>query len=249
MSEHLPELYTSLADWFHLLTRPEEYAQEAAYFRDLLLSTSRIPVKSVLELGCGGGNNASHLKQHFQLTLTDLSAQMLHLSSSINPDCEHIQGDMRTLRLGRLFDAVFIHDAICYMTNLPDLREAIETAFVHCRQGGVSIFAPDFTRETFQEATSHGGHDGQQRSLRYLEWTWDPEPQDDTYLVDFAYLLRDEKGEVRAISDRHRLGLFSRATWLETIQGVGFEARAVPYPLNDATQETAEIYLGIKPAD
>ena len=32
------------------------------------------------------------------------------MSRSINPECEHVQGDMRTLRLGREFDAVFVHD-------------------------------------------------------------------------------------------------------------------------------------------
>lgn len=40
---------------------------------------------------------------------------------------------MRTVRLGRTFDAVFVHDAVDYMTSEDDLRHVIETAFVHCR--------------------------------------------------------------------------------------------------------------------
>lgn len=58
---------------------------------------------------------------------------MLDLSKKSNPECEHILGDMRTLRLNRTFDAVFVHDAICYMRTREDLRAAIETAFVHLR--------------------------------------------------------------------------------------------------------------------
>jgi len=246
MSTTQPELYTSLAGWFHLLTRPEDYAEEAQFFGELFKSATRIPVKTILELGSGGGNNASHLKQHFTLTLTDLSPQMLDLSRSINPQCEHIQGDMRTLRLGRTFDAVFIHDAICYMTSLDDLKKAIETAYVHCQPGGAAVIAPDFTRESFQPGTDHGGYDGDSRSLRYLEWTWDPDPADDTYLTDFAYLLRDETGEVSMKSDRHVLGLFSRSQWLETIAAAGFLPRAVPYPLNEIALGTAEVFLGVK---
>ena len=42
---------------------------------------------------------------------------MLELSRTLNPDCEHLEGDMRTLRLGRTFDAVLIHDAVMYMTD------------------------------------------------------------------------------------------------------------------------------------
>jgi len=35
---------------------------------------------------------------------------MLELSRTINPELEHLVGDMRTIRLGRTFDAVLIHD-------------------------------------------------------------------------------------------------------------------------------------------
>ena len=54
---------------------------------------------------------ASHYKQRVAATLTDLSPEMLRLSQSLNPDCEHVQGDMRTVRLGQEFDAVLVHDA------------------------------------------------------------------------------------------------------------------------------------------
>ena len=73
--------------------------------------------RTLLELGSGGGNNASHLKTRFDCTLTDISPEMLALSRSLNPECEHLEGDMRTLRLGREFDVVFIHDAISYLTT------------------------------------------------------------------------------------------------------------------------------------
>jgi SAM-dependent methyltransferase len=187
-----PRLYGDLASWFHLLTSPEEYAEEAEIYRQLLVGAADEPIRTVLELGSGGGNNASHLKRHFDMTLTDLSAEMLELSGTLNPECDHAEGDMRTMRLGREFDAVFVHDAIDYMTTTDDLRAAMETAFVHCRPGGVALFVPDFVRERFEPRTSHGGNDGPTRALRYLEWDWDPDPEDDTYVVDFAVLLREE---------------------------------------------------------
>jgi len=67
------------------------------------------------------------------MTLVDRSPEMLTVSRALNPDCEHIEGDMRTVRLGRVFDAVLIHDPIMYMTTEPDLRSAMATAFAHCR--------------------------------------------------------------------------------------------------------------------
>src|SRR5918992_1802932 len=210
-----PHMYRDFARWFHLLTPPEEYEVEAAFYSRVLTESALLPVQTILELGSGGGNNASHLKQRFQLTLVDLSDEMLELSRSINPECEHIMGDMRTLRLGRLFDAVFVHDAIVYMTSEADLRAAIRTAFEHCRAGGAALFAPDHVRETLTVTTDHGGSDGDEWSLRYLEWTWDPDPRDDAYLVDYAFLLRAADGTVTVVHDRHVEGLFPRARWLE----------------------------------
>jgi len=111
MNENLPLLYGELADWWHILSAPEDYAEEANIYQGILQSACTSPPKTVLELGSGGGNNGSHLKKAFQMTLVDLSPEMMRVSKGLNPDCEHIQGDMRTIRLGREFDAVFIHDA------------------------------------------------------------------------------------------------------------------------------------------
>ncbi len=168
--------YGDLATWWPLISPPEEYAEEAAYAATLLRSASS-PVHEVLELGSGGGHNAVHLKAHFAMTLVDLSEEMLDVSRRLNPECDHRMGDMRSVRLGRGFDCVFVHDAIDYMTTEADLRQAIETAFVHCRPGGVAVFGPDHTKETFEEPTDHGGSDGDGgRGVRYLEWSWDPNP-------------------------------------------------------------------------
>lgn len=239
-------LYTDLASWFHLLTAPEDYSEEAAFYWKVIRSACSSPPRTLLELGSGGGNNASYLKAHCQLTLVDLSPQMLGLSQSINPECEHIAGDMRSIRLGRVFDAVFIHDAISYMLTEVDLAQAIQSAFVHCRPGGVALFAPDYVRETFRSATSHGGHDSGGRGMRYLEWTWDPDPDDSTYLVDFAYLLRDESGETRVETDRHQLGLFARVDWIRIISNVGFEPRAIPFEHSEV-EPGSEVFLGLRP--
>src|SRR2546427_2935180 len=219
-----PLIYSDLAGWFHLLTAPEEYAEEAEIYRRLFLETVDPPPKTVLELASGGGTNASHLKRHFAMPLTDRSPQMLEISRRINPDLPHIEGDMRTLRLGREFDAVFVHDAVVYMLTEEDLRAAMETAFVHCRRGGVAVFVPDHLRDNLRPSTDHGGEDGEDgRALRYLEWTYDPDPNDTTYTVDYAYLLREPDGSVRVEHDRHIEGLFSRDTWLRLLREAGFQ--------------------------
>lgn len=241
----LPSLYNELAGWFHLLTAPEEYADEAADYRDAFLSNSTDRPRTLLELGSGGGNNAFHLKRDFECTLSDISPAMLEMSRKINPECEHVVGDMRTLRLEREFDAVFVHDAIMYLTTEDDLRRVMETAFIHCRPGGVAVFAPDCFRETFQPGTDHGGHDGDGRALRYLEWTWDPDPADTTCVVDFAYLLMESGREPRVVHDRHVFGVFPRSTWVRLLEEAGFEVR--PASRTEGDGKRYEIFVAIRP--
>jgi ubiquinone/menaquinone biosynthesis C-methylase UbiE len=225
-----PKLYGELASWFHLLSSPGDYAEEADFAHSLLAEPARTIPATLLELGSGGGNNASHLKAHFKMTLVDVSDGMLDLSRSLNPECEHTQGDMKSLRLGRVFDAVFIHDAIMYMTTQDDLSRALETARCHCKPGGVALFMPDVIQETFVSLTTHGGHDsttGDGRSIRYIEWTFDPDPSDNTYTVDFAYLLREAQGPVRVVHDTHVFGIFPRDIWLRLLKDARFDGRCV----------------------
>lgn len=228
MGTMTPRLYADLASWWPLLSAPEDYAEEAATWLTLLKDTGDVPARTLLELGSGGGNNASFLKQHFEMTLVDLSEGMQAHSRRLNPECEHHIGDMRTFRIDRTFDRVFIHDAICYMTTLEDLTRALDTAFVHLRPGGGLLVVPDAVRETFAAGTEHGGYDGPDRALRYLEWTWDPDPADSTYTVDYAYMLREADGTMHVEHDRNIEGLFSRDEWTRAFSDAGFEVRILP---------------------
>jgi trans-aconitate methyltransferase len=229
-------LYSELAGWFHLLTAPEDYEEEAAEIVRLAEEAAEGQLRTLLELGSGGGNNASHLKRRFDCTLTDLSEEMLELSRGLNPQCEHVAGDMRTLRLGRTFDVVLAHDAIVYMTTEVDLRAALETAYVHTRPGGVAILLPDATRETLVETTRHGGHDGDGRALRYLEWTRDPDPADSTYEVDYLVALREGDEPLRVVHDSHVEGVFARDDWVAWMHETGFEASAHDVSVEDGEE-------------
>lgn len=236
-----PRLYDDLAAWWPLLSPPEEYGEEADDLLARLGSEAAREGASLLELGSGGGSFAWHLKRRFVLTLTDVSPAMLAVSRAVNPECEHLVGDMRTLRLGRAFDLVLIHDAIVYATSPAAVRDALRTAAVHCRPGGRVALLPDYVRETFVPGVEHGGRDaGDGRGLRYLEWTWDPDPADDTYLVDYAFLLRQADGSVRVEHDRHLEGIFGRAHWLQWMDEADIPGRLEIDPWG------REVFIGVR---
>lgn len=244
-----PRMYHELAGWFHLITAPEDYAEEAAYYLQVMQNVIGHVPASLLELGSGGGNNASHYKASIaDVILTDLSEEMLALSRTINPELPHIQGDMRTVRVGRQFEAVFVHDACSYLTTEQDIRQLAATAFEHCQPGGVAVFCPDHTTENLVYETDHGGHDGDGRALRYLEWTTPGPPGTYEFVVNFAYILHADGQEPRVVYDRHSNGALPRDLWLDAIRDAGFQPGTVPLVHSEVPEGYSEIFTGWRPA-
>lgn len=222
-----PWLYQELASWWHLFSPPSHYVEEARDLLPELLGAADARPRTLLELGAGAGSLAYHLKGEMELTLTDRSPEMLAVSKQVNPECTHLIGDMRTLDLGRTFDVVLVHDAIMYASDQASLEAVLATAYSHLRPGGGAVFVPDCVEETFEATTKTGGEDGPDgQALRYLQWTWDPDPNDHSYEVAWAFLLRDADGAVRMGSDHHQFGLFSRTDWLALLGDMGFVAHS-----------------------
>jgi SAM-dependent methyltransferase len=225
-------LYHDLVAWYHLLDPAADHEDEGDCFTAAFARVLAPGAWTLLELGAGAGNNARFMKRSFTCTLTDVSPEMLALSRAQNPECEHIVGDMRDLRIGRTFDAVLVHDAVTYMTSEAELEAAARTAFAHTRPGGAAIFAPDCYRETFRDEAVTLQEDAGARALRGVMWSWDPDPDDCTCTVDFALLLRDGDAVISA-HDRHVEGVFSRETWRRILGGVGYEVDDLPRPIGD----------------
>ncbi len=236
-------MYDEFAYLWPLISDPEDYAEEASYWRDALRAALGPGRHHILELGVGGGNNLYHLTSDFEATAVDISESMLANSIQLNPAVEHHVGDMRSVRLGRTFEAVIIHDAIDYLLTEADIQATLATARAHLDPGGVFITAPDWYRETFPGASGSckaRSKDGLE--LTVIEYTHDPDPTDTTIETIFVYIIK-ERGRLQVEEDRHTTGLFSRHTWLRLMMGSGFEVKDLPYPVHEDGRE-AYLFVG-----
>jgi len=219
----LHRLYHDLAYLWPAMSPPEEYAEEAAHWRTVLRELLGPGRPRLLELGVGGGHNLSHFADEFEVVAVDLAEPMLAHSRRLNPSVEHVVGDMRTLRLGRTFDAVLLHDAVSHLTTEDDLAATFATASAHLKPGGVVVTTPDYFRETFHppQVTHATGTDGK-IALTYVEFAHDPNPADSTIETLLTYFIT-EKGRMRIEHDRFVTGLFLRATWCLHMAQAGFD--------------------------
>ena len=215
-------LYNDLAYLWRAISPVADYADEALYWLRAIEDNLGPGPHQLLELGVGGGHNMSHITPYHRATAVDVSPKMLEMSRRLNPDVDHHLGDMRTVRLGRRFDAVLIHDAIGYMLTEEELRQAFETAKVHLRPGGLFLVAPDLVAESFREgAVVTWSSSVGSVSVVTEERLHDPDPSDTSVESLFTFRVT-ENGSTRVESDLHVSGLFSISKWKSLLAEAGF---------------------------
>jgi SAM-dependent methyltransferase len=216
-------MYKDLAWTWPIISLPEDYAEEAEQFRKAILDHSKIEVKTLLDIGCGGGHIDSHLKKWFDVTGVDLNEGMLENARILNPNVKYIQGDMRRFRLDEEFDAVLIVDSILYMRSEEELKVAFVTAFEHLKPGGVFItYEEEWVGKQKQNRTYTHTRQKDDCEITFIEDYYDPDPEDTTFECTFVFLIR-EKGKLRVELDQHICGIFPLETWEEVMTDVGFE--------------------------
>jgi SAM-dependent methyltransferase len=144
-------VFDAYSSYYDLLYQDKDYAAEAAYVLSAIRA-HKPDAEQVLELGCGTGAHAIALaKQGIFVTGIDQSQSMLARarrrldgeSPAIRSRVQIAQGDLRSIRTGKRYDAVIsLFHVISYQTSDRDLAMAFETAAQHLLPGGV--FAFDF---------------------------------------------------------------------------------------------------------
>jgi len=240
-------LYGDLAWIWPIISPPEHYIEETEKFCKVIREHSQTEVKPLLDLGCGGGHNDYTLKKHFEVTGVDVSLPMLELARRLNPEVNYSLGDMRTVRLGKTFDAVTIFDSINYMLTVEDLRAAFVTAFRHLKPSGVFLTLVEGSTERFQQnRTLCSTHSRDDIEITFIQSYYDPNPTDTTYEATFVYLIR-RGGRLEIETDRHLCGIFGLDIWFGLLKEVGFEVKQMEFRPSGMEGEGYPMLVCIKP--
>ena len=152
----MSNLYSDLAEVYEAMYETFiDYKTEYDFYSQHLNHHHK---KSLLELGCGTGNLASHfIKNGYEYFGLDLSKAMLDIATRKEPNGKFSQGDMRTFQLENNVGATIMTGrTISYLVTNEDLRSTFAKVYENLEMGGIfcfdcidaNIFIPEIVEES-----------------------------------------------------------------------------------------------------
>lgn len=213
--------YARSADLYDLAYAGKPYADEAQAVHARIQAHLRSGGNALLDVGCGTGQHAAHLRAHYRVTGLDLEEGLLEAARARCPDAEFHRGDMVDFDLGRRFDAVIcLFSAIGYVRTEEALRRTIAGFARHLRPGGVAVVEPWLTPEGF--TPGHLRMDVYDVPGLKMTRMGRSEYEGELSVLVFNYLVGRPEG-VEMWEERHLLGLFSHAQMLDAFRAAGLE--------------------------
>ena len=213
-------------DLLYVGTGIKDYQAETAELRRIIDASSP-GAKTLLDVACGTGAHLAELRGWFEVEGADLSPAMLAVARRRLPGIPLHQADMRTLDLGRSFDAVIcLFSSIGYITDPLEMRAAVARLAAHVAPKGVLILDGWVRPDAWHEGSR-------------------PEPDiaqdDETLVVRLAFTRREGNvtnldmhhlvqtaGGIDYFVENHRLALTPTEDYVSAVEGAGLAARVIP---------------------
>jgi ubiquinone/menaquinone biosynthesis C-methylase UbiE len=204
----------------------KDYAAEAYQVHQFIQKHKRTEGNTLLDVACGTGTHAGFLSEYYQVTGTDLSANMLKVARKKHPEIQFIECDMRRLDLGRQFDAVTcLFSAIGYMKTKADLRRAVKSMSRHLRPGGVLLVEPWFSQEQWNVGRVSINR-VEKPDIKIVRMAL-ARKRGRVSLLKFQYLIGTSKG-IEHLTEQLALGLFDHEEYLNAFTRAGLQVTHDP---------------------
>lgn len=245
MSEHA--VFGAYAGFYDALYADKDYESECDFLEQVFAQHGMTPGGSVLDLGCGTGGHVVPLAlRGYVMTGVDRSSAMVDRAmikaGEAGVAAEFVVSDIRTLDLGRTFDAVIsMFAVVSYQLTDADAAAVFTTARRHLRSGGVFVFdvwhGPAVLTQRPGVKTKTVGAPGGDEITRVARPTLD----EDARTVEVAYeVMRTSAGVVvEHTTEAHTVRYFFANELRELLAGAGFGDIAIS-PFGELDREPTE---------
>ena len=203
----------------------KDYPAEAVELHGIIQQANP-NARTLLDVACGTGAHLAELRRWYTVEGVDLSPAMLAAAKSRLGDVPLHVADMRTLDLGKSFDAVIcLFSSIGYITDLAEMRSAIGRLAAHVAPGGVLILdgwiRPEEWRDDYR-GDPYVAHDDDVMVVR-LAFS---QREGSITELDMHHLVRTSAG-VEYFSEVHRLALTPTEEYVAAVENAGLTARVI----------------------
>jgi len=146
MNTNTKNQFRKYSNYYDTLYEGKPYKRELQSVIQILRKKSKIPFSSILSLGCGTGTYEAILaKKGYSVTGVDQSREMLRTAElkfhDSSLDVKLVNGDVRNIRLKKIYDAVIaLFNIAGYQNSNRDVDCFMRTASSHLKKGGLFIF-------------------------------------------------------------------------------------------------------------
>ena len=223
-------MYGKVARIYDLLytrTGIKDYPAESEALHAIIQEASP-GARTLLDVACGTGAHLEILRRWYEVEGADLSPEMLEVARRRLLDVPLHVADMRTLDLGRKFDAVTcLFSAIGYVTELADMRSTIRRLADHVAPGGVLIVDGWVRPEDWGDDYRGGPDVAADDETMVVRLSFSRRAGSITEM-DLHHLVRDADG-IEHFSEHHRLALVPTEEYMAAFESAGLRARILPY--------------------
>ena len=237
--------YTNLAEWFEYLNDDCGYENWSQY---LILKLKNYPLKSGLDVGCGGGwFTRAFTKAGYQMTGMDISPQMLDFAQrkalETGIRAEYILGDISAKKPPRRFDFVTaINDCINYIPK-QKLLSAFKNVAGSLGKNGVFLFDISSLRK-FERKIADTVSADDRDEVTYLSFN---RVDGDKAVMDVTLFVKRKDGAFNRFDETHTQYIYTEEEILSTLKNAGFTPVSVEGHLGeDKTQTDRLCFLAVK---
>jgi ubiquinone/menaquinone biosynthesis C-methylase UbiE len=199
----------------------KDYAAEAYKLHEFIQKYKRTDGNTLLDMACGTGTHAGFLSQYYQVTGADLNSRMLKVARKKHPEIKFVEGDMRSLKLGRKFDVITcLFSAIGYMKTKADLRLTLRSMSRHLLPGGVLLVEPWFSEDQWNVGRVSINR-VEKPDLKIIRMAL-ARKRGKVSLLEFQYLIGTSKG-IQHLTEHLELGLFDHGDYEHAFTRAGLQ--------------------------
>ena len=176
---------------------------------------------SLLDTACGTGKHIEYLKKCFDAEGLDLNRELLEIAKIRCPENVFHSGDITNFDLKKKYDVVTcLFSSIAYVKTVDNLNKAVSEMSKHLNPEGLLMIEPWFSKENFwTDRITVNHYDNENLKIT---WMYVSKIENGFSVLDINYLVGTPL-EVNYFKEKHELGLFDNAHYLEAFKKAGLK--------------------------